>query len=943
MTTKEKRQAFNAWITETIEAKMRLKRPPQSIEALRAAIIGSLPNEFATHKDEVTKTRIHEEFDEMFWKGRAALLRDAVKAKYTPENLHAVLKKQLGERAVPPVWVIAAKFHDMKGRSSAPREEAATLPGILRVPFTEAPPYSLRETTYEKPFHALPKSDSNRFRIALISAPQVGLAYDPDIVRNLTRSGISAARKMQCDALVISGGLFRLSWQKTTGPNRLLADLVTGTEIDIESIAANYRDRVTEIIKSGSFEPIFTTAVERFKDLLRGWYKIMMRPGKRPEFEGPIYVVLSPDELGLVRRMAYFELLYLQNQELRQAEAEARLLAKLAAEAHVNLTVNRLTGSKAAIRAAEKVYAEAKSAALAAYQLTNRMRMTNLDPTQNRRVYDQALSYLIHEIEKNMPNAKVIDQNSAFVIFGKNAQIIKFVSCGDSNKPGDDNNPYYSELGEYGPAQRRGNLPALTVVSHPRSVYMRKTSRENYLKGSMLGTVGFVEAPVLVDRDPILDRTRGTRVPLPIVRTIGDPMFNGGMLVIKIDPNLGITPDFIGAEAIRKISEPRRGPPPAPAEMLWLMVATDPHFGGSMRVFLRQPSGLPIGLTEAVFQLMQKSGMNRNGAAPVAGLFICDDILHGNHFGTHVRPHYHKRPFAQILSESERALEGLRDIRDPKRREEEMQRLFREMVDQTRNRPPDYLTGQFEELFHGLLRPYPDVFKGIILAADQAGVVVRGASDFVTGVASDMRDVGIINFGSGNHATKTTEGMLHEGIIVAELVRAELRHDPRLAGIDLDRVVKAPLYQDRSIAYGTLKVGNGYEWGLHVSGTPPRRDSWRDVLHGWVEVNRARGNPSAILDGKSIVHITGDKHFFAGAFAGGDVYVMGPSSTHTDGFAEIAGGLAENNAGLAFIGLPVEGPNAGEISIKHLTPTTVQKYLLSGEPFPWDEFLPDRV
>ncbi len=927
---------FNTWITEALEGKMRLKRPPQNIDALRTALISALPKGLAGHKDDVTKTRIYEEFDAIFWKGRVNLLRDAVKAKYSAAEFHAVLEKQLGARTVPPEWVVAAKFHDMKGRTSAPREEAANLPGILRVPFTDAPPYSLVETSYEKPFHALPENASDRLRIALISAPQVGLAYDPDIVRNLTRCGISAARKTKCDALVISGGLFRLSWQKTTGPNRLLADLVTGTEIDIESMAANYRDRVTEIIKSGSFEPIFTTALERFKDLLRGWYKIMVRPNKQPEFNGPVYIVLSPDELGLVRRMAYFELLYLQNQELREAEAEANVQAKLAAEAHIHLTDVRLNGTKAAVKAAEKAHEEARIAARDASQLVSRMRMTNLDPTQNRRVYDQALSYLIQEIEKNMPNAKVVDQNSAHIVFGKSKHVIKFVSGGDSN------NPYYEELGGYGLTQRRGALPSLTVVSHPRAVYMRKTSRENYLKGSMLGTVGFVEAPMLVDKGPILDRTRGTRVPLPVIKTVGDSMFNGGMLTIKIDPDFGVTPDFIGAEAVRQIAAPRRGPPPAPAEMLWLMVATDLHFGGSMRVFLRQQSGLPIGLTEAVFSLMQKSGMSRSGATPVAGLFVCDDILHGNHFGTHMRPHYNKRPFAEILAESEKALIGLRTIRDPKRREQELQRLFSGMVDQTRNRPPDYLTGQFEELFHGLLRPYPDVFKGMILAAKQADVVVKGVSD-IQNTSDDMRDVGLINFGSGNHATKTTDGMLHEGIIVAELLRAELRNDPQLAGLNLDRLVRAPLYQDRSIAYGTLKVGDGYEWGLHVSGTPPKRDSWRDVLHGWVEVNRARGNPSSVLEGKSIVHITGDKHFFAGAFAGSDVYVMGPSSTHTDAFAEIAGGLAENNAGVAFIGLPVKGPDAGEISVVHLTPTVVQNYLTSGKPFPWDEFLTNRV
>ena len=32
---------------------------------------------------------------------------------------------------------------------------------------------------------------------------------------------------------------------------------------------------------------------------------------------------------------------------------------------------------------------------------------TNIDPAQSRRVYDQALSYLVHEIEKSAPNMKL--------------------------------------------------------------------------------------------------------------------------------------------------------------------------------------------------------------------------------------------------------------------------------------------------------------------------------------------------------------------------------------------------------------------------------------------------------------------------------------------------------------------------------------------------------
>jgi hypothetical protein len=929
------KNAFDAWLAEIVRKKFELKRPPATIATLHKVLVKGLPKTLKDHKKDVTKGRIYQELEEIFWKGRAPLLRDAINAGYSPTELYELLKNQMGDRLTPPKWVVEAKYEYMKGLSRAPREkEMFSLPGILRVPIGDVPSQSLPETSFEKPFHALHQKDGDRFRVALISAPQLGLAYDPDIELNLTRCGIAAARKDKCDALVIAGGLFRIMWQKTAGPNRLLIDLAMGSEVDIESIATSYRDRMREIIESGSFDPIFVTAKERFIDLLRGWYKVLTRPDKTPEFNGPIYVVLAPDDLGLVRRMAYFELLYKQNQELSQAIAEKSLLVKIAAEAHVYKTSIAHDGTKAEILAAEKAYNFAKEEAEKVAENLSRLRMTNLDPTQNIKVYKQALSYLLHEIKKHIPGWKVIGQNTAYVKFGKSKHVIKFVS-------GDSSNPHLDELGSYGPAQRQGKLPALTISSSPRTVYPRKTTRENYLDGSMEGTVSFAEAPMLVDKKAILAKTDGNKVPHPAVKAVGDSMFNGGMTIIKIDPDFGVSPDFINAEAVRRIASPGGRPVLPPVKRLWLMVATDLHFGGSMRVFLKRPSGIPIGLTEAVFELMQKWGLDKNGVAPVAGLFVCDDITHGNHFGTHVRPHYNVLPLAQVSTQVENDLKQLPT--DPKEREKKMRKMISQGIDQMRFSPPHYLTGQFQEVFHGFIRPYPDVFKGILLAGKQANLTIKGVSDYAR-TDSDMRDLGAISFGSGNHATKTTEGMLHEGVMVAETLRMRLWDDPDLAGMNLDRLISAPLFQDTGIAYGTIKVGEtGYTWGVHVSGTPPKRDSWKDTLHGWVQVNRQRGNPSSILNGVSILHMTGDKHFFSGALAGNDVYVMGPSSTHTDSYAETAGGLTENNCGVAFVGLPIEGPDSGEISIVHLTREPLQRYITSGEPFPWDKLLPDNV
>ncbi len=929
---------FPDWLTEIVERKMRLKRPPMSLSALHKQVVAALPKHLKEHAHEVTKKNILNEFENLFWKGRDPIVRDALRAGFTPEKLHEILSKHSNDRAIPPKWVVKTKYEHMKGLSRAPREkEVASLRGILRVPLGDAPAHSLLSTSFKKPFHALSESTKDQFRIGLISAPQLGLPYDPDIELNLTRCGFAAARKDNCDALVISGGLFRITWQKTSGPNRLLNDLAMGTEIDIEEIAVSYRDRMNEIIESGSFEPIYITAREGFINRLRGWYKVTQRPDGTPEFNKPVYVVLSPADLGLARRMAYFELLALQNKELGEARAALSLYSKVLAKASEALMNIKHDGTEEEISLAEKAHTSAEQAAARAAEQVARVQMTHLDSKQNIRVYNQALSYLLHEIDKNIPGWQVIDQNSAYVIFGKSKHVVRFVSGGDTN------NPYYDELGSYGPAQRREELPALTIVSHPRAIYPRKTTRENYIDGSMEGTASFAEAPMLVDKAAILERTDGNKVPLPVVKAVGDAMFNGGMTIIKIDPDFGVSPDFINCEAVRRIASPGGRPVLPPVKRLWLMIATDLHFGGSMRVFINRPSGLQIGLTEAVFELMQKWGLDANGVAPVAGMFVCDDITHGNHFGTHVRPHYGVRPYAQVVKEFENDLKNL--PKDAEGREKKLKEMVKHGVNQIRYRPPDYLTGQFQELFHGLIRPFSDVFKGILLAAKQAGVVVKGVSDYA-GTESDTRDLGIISWGSGNHATKTTDGMLHEGIIVAETLRMRLWSDPDLVGLNLDRLISSPLYQDTGIAYGTLKVGNGYEWGIHVSGTPPKRDSWKDTVHGWVQVNRSRGNPSSILngkDGKAILHMTGDKHFFAGAFAGNDVYVMGPSSTHTDSYAEFAGGLAENNSGVAFVGLPVEGPDSGEITLVHLTRGQLQQYITSGEPFPWDKVLPNNI
>ena len=325
------------WIAEAIVRSFGAKRPPADIESLAKRVIADLPEDMAGKANEITHECLLLEINALYWEAgkREELFRTAVKAERTAEELYGLFKERWDDEApLPPPWVVREKMRDMHGRSSAPRVVAETIPGILRVPISEAKSHLVAETSFETPFHGLPKSPNKRLKVGVISSPEMGLPYDPDIVRNLLRSGFSAARKLGCDVIVVGGGLFRLSWQKTAGPARLLADFVTDFDSDPESVDKAYRAEMREIIESGRFEPVFTTALERFNNLLRGWYKILLRPGERPEFGGPIYIVLNTDDLSIVWRMAYFEILWHQHKRMLEAQEYARGLTKYAAQVY---------------------------------------------------------------------------------------------------------------------------------------------------------------------------------------------------------------------------------------------------------------------------------------------------------------------------------------------------------------------------------------------------------------------------------------------------------------------------------------------------------------------------------------------------------------------------------------------------------------------------------
>ncbi|MBI5003595.1 hypothetical protein HZC00_00665 [Candidatus Kaiserbacteria bacterium] len=930
---------FDTWLIKAVHEHV---EQSTDFNKLSQKLMGQMPKHLARTHRTITRRALLNAIDDVCFKDHKELLAKAVKTDRSPERLYELLKEQHseGHGVLPPLWVLAWKLSEMHGRTVAPRADLADLGGVLRQPFHDAPAVELPMTSFEKPLHLL-EMCPRKPKVLVISAPQVGLAFAEDIKENTTRCGFAYGRRNDYDAVILSGPLLGgINAIKTVGSSRLARDVISGIEIKIASLAEYYREEAAEKLKPSVFEPVFVTAEEILNEAMRGFFKVTNRPDGEPdrkktpyEFPGPVFVILNQLDLEFVQTMAYFEILPKMFKRLREAMDEVSLANTVKKEAMKHLAQMRRTGTRREIKAAEARLNTAKQRLVNALKLQARIRMTNLYPRKNIAFYAKARDYLIQLIEKHIPNAKVIGQNGVYTRFGTDADITKFVSAKNANV-------HRRECEDFGKEQRQGHLPALTVSMHSGAIKMRKVSRENYLLGKPNKTVSFVEAPILVDKNALLKAMDGISPNLPVVKAVNDSRFCAGALSINYDSRFDI-PDAepVSDIAILKAGIQVKGY--TPPRRIWMLHQSDIHSGGANQVWVYDADGMPWTLEAAAMHMM-KWYVRTHKVAPVHMSLIEDDLTQGNHFGTHLRPHHLRITNAKVLQRVRERFAEIKNVTDQKVQLEMSRKVITFLCEQIRVRPSDHLGTQFEEFADDILWPNREVYGGIIRRAHHSGVVVRGIAE-ILGTEGDSRSLGIINFGSGNHATATAKETLYEGPNFRQLLQASFRYDQRYEKIYHDHLIQSPVFQDSSIGYGHLQADGGYTWGLHVCGTPPMRKNWYDLVEGWIDIERRRGNPSGILDGMSVLNFCGDKHFFSFSVAGSDYYLMSPSGTHTDAYAYKAGGLPENTPGVAFCGVPVGGPSDGDVIAKHLPQSVIQRYLLSGENFPWDEFLPNAI
>lgn len=855
-----------------------------------------------------------------------------------------------------------------------------TLPGVNRFIGDEGleggEDFEFSSTTFSAP-HLIPITSKN-WNILIINGANIGLEHDPRIEKNVVWQALNEAERRKVDAVFIVNTI-DINTKKAAGPSRVVEAFFSGIDVNPDVLDPDYLERVKDVLKNNPKDKVLhITRQEILKDVILGWQKILLGPDDPikptkvvPAYSGPIYIVFGIREAQLVSAAAYWEIHRINLNQQTEVRTELGLVEKAYRNAFDSLKAleqkrieyaakyqSDLTDKQAKkaldevnkkVEMLSKEAAELKSKAGELNSLKSRTIMTNVADQDLKRFHKMALAHMVKlfetigrkkdsKIPTIPPNCKVVGMGDTYFQIGKEKLGINIpghLRITDSLLA-DFNN-------KYGPKVIRCEMPDLTVISHPYAINQRGGAREVDAKGKR-GSAQIAVAPTCVDDKFLRSKLRNIieKGKHPIGRTVfAEQSATGVLLASCTDGVISTDSILLSALDVRKIRK-RTKSKSTPDKYIWVEIDTDVHIGNRNREFLFLKSrGIRYGVSELVFQMFRDTKY-----MPLHIFSMNDDPLHGDHFGQHRQPHHQEMPYGLIQEELNRLYEEAERTLSKHSRKEFMDEARHIALQQLSLRGIPWYNDQIEAFLEEFLEPNADIFSGILQNVVKSNLIFRGVSELIPDVRTDKRDIGAIGIGTGNHGIKTVLGNFAEGRILRLFLMLLMRSFPEWKDKKdfLKKHIKAPLYGNVPVAYGTVQAPGGYEWGLDFRGTPPSGSTnWADPLMNAVRVGQRRGNPSRILDGKMSLITHGDKHFESYVMTNYGIYIMAPPDTPTDSFAEWAGGFPPNNTGVLFVGLPAEGPESGPILIRPLLFDHIKRFLDNNEKFDLEKYLPNPV
>ena len=842
-----------------------------------------------------------------------------------------------------PAAMVDKKVKSLKGLTHAKSAVVEFKAGMGVLDDDELPrdagAFEFPNISYHEP---LVISTAKDVQVPIINGALLGIPYT-NIVDSALRRALADARKRDAAAVIITN-LFWLYNKKTAGFLAVFRAQWSGIKINPARFPAEYRKEVADIVSGKITDKlVYQTANEQFLELLDGLDKIVQRPNnKGPEFPGKVFVVLGYLEEEYIAAAAYAKCRYFTIVEQNKIEAELNMASH-------QLEAARTNKDRSAMK-----YWSAEVARLGRKKA--RTIITNVAAEHYEHYRRRFRALVVKKLEATIPNSKVISLGSTWIKIGD--KIVKLhIPRHDAVTDG-----LLADAGDvYGKQVRKDSLADLTIECHPFSLNHRMVGREDSkpVEGDPIArdpiTKHIRVAPNCLDVPFLREKFKNTvRAVHPAHKLINDPQLQGGVLILSYNNGI-LSADNFPIEKLDRVKESTNFAFPYPrVRYITSYVSSDEHWGGVPKRFIwSKRLGISLGVSESAMDFMRQTDLI-NEDIPVSLTMKPDDTTDGNlWFNPTYRPDPQDMAIVQIqrhirlLTSDVRRFAEKRDLKGVDQANEEIAKLVNTQLDFKGEHFPHK---QMMQVFDRSLDPNVDFYSAVLQRFVKSDLILTGLSKIERAV-SDNRDLGVHNFGNGNHPKSTLEGADLEGPHFARHLQAKLGQLPVWQRYlkkhpdqpdFLERVVRAPHFGGETFGMGLIKSPDGVPWGIRMLGSPPRLSSWSDLLRAMVTSDLARGDDTYGLQKYPCIVIMGDKHFYCEVDTEDTIYLICAAGCHTDTYGS-AGGFPPNNTGVMFFSIPEGGRDDGPVIVRMLTHDFLRDWHANPKPFNWKTFLPLHV
>lgn len=807
------------------------------------------------------------------------------------------VKKATKEKPEKPEMSLSQREAIFREESIAAKRFEMLFGDLKKIPSARIP-----KTDGASPFEIQVK-DVDAPVVHIINSPLIGTLVQENPSLDILRNALRLAEGQKSDAVLITGNLIYCLVEKY-GKQRPYRTQVVGLPMDPKIIEASYPKAVLEKLgplatrlKDGKV--VFLT-IKVYLDLI---FKLVREKftdkSGQPIFKGKVYVTLGEIEESIA--------MYYANEALRAEVFREKAFA------HKQISTLRVELGGARKEGNEQVEAKLLEA-INDWQVYSRVLvlMGNIAPGHINERRQEMINYLVHRIESDIPNAKVIGTGDTYVKIGK--QVVSIVSdkTADSVRGGLAGR-LRKGVYNYVKAHPGEKVPAVVLGGglNPWGVGLYASYRVRGCK-EPLDDVRMAEVIQLL---PCIDShlyrevvRRMLKAKDRVARLASTTNFQSGIQVLKFfEPapiprfdwypsefltNKEIFTDEKTFENFINNNDPR-------AKMIYSLKEGCTHYGGvfvARYLSIDDKQGRYIKYhNQVIFEAFVRDNV------PIFLYQNDGDIQHWLNYQAY-------KEIDNQLKDSEDLLAELTRIENDKKlsaQERAKAIKIESMLNSIRTgviQPEEQI-----EVWGKAIAPYSIFFKNVIERARMAGIKMTGNLNYIA-------------IGQGNHNEHSFKGNTDIRFSEAKLTRKELLFVMMRTGYnppDLEERIAACQMSGVGMANGTFIVSSlgskGYEYCIfmkHKHGSSKTEDNMRTMIANFSH----RGTADDYEEGKLTINLGGDDHLGGHAVTRSAFHVKTGGQMFNGPFG-LKFDFPKQNLFSAVWGVPAGGPAWGPCAI----------------------------